>query len=63
MEEIILSEWQVENLAKYFVKMYDKIIDYYKDPKNVEGYKKWHYDRYGTYPEHPLGKDYEEENQ
>ncbi len=60
MEERIITEWQAENLAMYFVGMYDRIIDYYKDPKNVEGYRKWHYERYGFYPEHPLGKKYEE---
>ena len=53
---MLLSEWQVENLARFFVTKLDEIVKYYEDPENVKKYREWHFKRYGTYP------DGEEEN-
>lgn len=53
---MLLSEWQVENLARFFVTKWDEIVKYYEDPENVKKYREWHFKRYGAYP------DGEEEN-
>lgn len=53
---MLLSEWQVENLARFFVTKLDEIVKYYEDPENMKKYREWHLKKYGTYP------DDEEEN-
>ena len=35
-----LSEWQIENLARFFVTKLDEIVKYYE----------WYFDHYGKYP-------------
>lgn len=45
-----LSEWQIENLARFFVTKLDEIVKYYEDPENEKKYQEWYFNRYGKYP-------------
>ena len=48
---IKLTDLQITQLASPFVKRLDEIIDFYKDPKNEQGYREWYFEKYGCYPD------------
>ena len=46
-EQIKLSEWQIEQLAKPIVKMLPMIEKWYENPENMKAYRKWYREYYG----------------
>lgn len=42
-----LSQWQIEDLARPFVSMVDRIEAFYQDPKNERDFQEWYLKRYG----------------
>lgn len=42
-----LSKHQVEDLARPFVSMVDRIKAFYDDPKNEQGFQDWYLKQYG----------------
>lgn len=43
----LLSEAQIEALARPFVGMVDQILEYYKDPEHERAFQEWYLKKYG----------------
>lgn len=42
-----LSKQQIEDLARPFVGMVDRIVAFYEDPENERNFQEWHLREYG----------------
>lgn len=47
-----LAEWQYDQLARPLI---DIVTKYFSDPKHVEEYKEWYFQKYGKYPTEGIG--------